>query len=83
MQKLPQFIPDELNPHNNRFTNTGQRFFKVFGGTWDVLMNKIEIQRNFITRFEIKQIRAGNNGSFMYGIATAAIKGLKRPQDSK
>lgn len=46
-------------------------------------MNKVQIDRNYVTRFEIKQLRAGNNGSFMYGIATAGIKGLKRPQDSK
>lgn len=36
-----------------------------------------------MSRYHIKQVRAGSNGSFMYGIGTEAVKGMNRAQDSK
>jgi hypothetical protein len=41
LKKINQFVPDELNPHNNKFSSLGQKYIKNVGGTWDVLMNKI------------------------------------------
>ncbi|CAM6005954.1 unnamed protein product [Sphagnum balticum] len=29
------------------------------------------------------KVRAGSNGSFMYGVGTAAVRGMNRAQDSK
>jgi hypothetical protein len=48
-----------------------------------VLISKIPIEKNEVTRYIIRQIKAGSNGSFMYGIGTEGIKGLNRAQDSK
>jgi hypothetical protein len=61
----------------------GNKFKKTIGGTWDVLINKLPIDKKEATRYHIRQIRAGINGSFMYGIASDLIKGLSRAQDSK
>lgn len=46
-------------------------------------MSKHPIERNEVTKYHIKQIKAGSNGSFMYGIGTEAVRGLNRAQDSK
>ena len=46
-------------------------------------MSKYPIERNEVTKYHIKQVRAGSNGSFMYGVGTEAVRGLNRAQDSK
>jgi len=48
----------------------GNRYRKLSGGTWDVLNCKYSIEKNDLFKYNIKQIKAGMNGSFMYGIGT-------------
>jgi hypothetical protein len=78
-----RFVADEMNSHNIKFNNIGSRFKKNCGGSWDILICKHEIEKNEVYRYTIRQVRAGNNGSFMYGIGTAAIRGVNRAQDHK
>lgn len=61
----------------------GSRYLKNGGSSWEVLICKHEIDRNEVYNYTLKQLRAGNNGSFMYGIGTAAIRGVNRAQDHK
>ena len=61
----------------------GNRYRKISGGTWDVLTCKYSIEKNDVVKYNIKQINAGMNGSFMYGIGNEAVKGLNRAQDNK
>ena len=56
---------------------------KKEGGSWDIIMNKMPISKSNITKHNIRQVKAGTNGSLMYGIATEQVKGMKRAQDSK
>ncbi len=46
-------------------------------------MCKNTIEKQSVFRYHIKQIKAGPNGSLMYGVATEAVKGMNRAQDSK
>ena len=78
-----KFIADEANPHNRKFTQIGNRFKKNGGGTWDVLFCKYPVEKNEVYKYNIKQIKAGSNGSFMYGVGTENLKGMNRAQDSK
>jgi hypothetical protein len=41
------------------------------------------LDKHAIFKYNIRQRKAGSNGSFMYGIGTKHIKGLNRAQDSK
>lgn len=83
MKTKSKFVADEMNSHNIKFINSGNRYKKNCGGSWDVLISKYEIQKNEVHRCIVKQIKAGNNGSFMYGIGTASIRGINRAQDHK
>ena len=78
-----KFIADPVNPHNLKFLQIGNRFKKSGGGSWDLLMCRNEIEKNDIFRYTIRQIKAGSGGSFMYGIATASVRGINRAQDHK
>ena len=77
------FELDESNPHFKKFIQTGRNIKKISGGFWDVAMNKMPIDKGKISKFTIRQIKAGKNGSFMFGIGTSHIKGMNRAQDSK
>lgn len=83
MPQKDKFVSDQINPHFKKFVQIGSKYKKIAGGSWDVLINKIPLEKNQITKYHIRQIRAGNNGSLMYGVGTQLIKGLNRAQDSK
>lgn len=72
-----------MNSHNIKFVQIGNRFRKISGGNWDILINKLDIEKNQIYLYHLRQVRAGSNGSFMYGIGTAAVKGISRAQDHR
>jgi len=78
-----KFTPDLTNPHNIKFIQTGNRFKKVVGGNWDILMAKHPFEKEEVKKYHIKQIQSGSNGSLMYGIGTSAIRGINRAQDNK
>ncbi len=35
-----KFVADEMNSHNIKFINIGNRYKKNCGGSWDVLISK-------------------------------------------
>lgn len=78
-----KFNADPTNPHNTKFLQLGNRYKKLGGGSWDVLICQNPIEKNDNFRYTIRQIRAGSGGSFMYGIGTSTIKGINRAQDNK
>jgi hypothetical protein len=45
-------------------------------------MNKRASPLGKTTIYQILQIKAGQGGSFMYGVGTKDLFGLKRPQDN-
>ena len=45
-------------------------------------MDRRPIPIGEITIYQILQIKAGQGGSFMYGVGTKDLFGLKRPQDN-
>jgi hypothetical protein len=83
MAEKNKFVSDEANPHFKKFVQIGNKYKKIVGGSWDILINKIPLDKSEISKYNIRQIKAGNNGSFMYGIGSELIKGLNRAQDSK
>lgn len=78
-----KFSADTINPHNHKFLQLGNKYKKAGGGSWDLLICQNPIEINDVFRYTIRQIRAGSGGSFMYGIGTAAIRGVNRAQDHK
>jgi hypothetical protein len=46
-------------------------------------MARHPFEKDEVKKYQIKQIQSGSNGSLMYGIGTAAIKGINRAQDNK
>ena len=81
--RLLKFVSDDYNPHNKKFQQKESRYRKIGAASWDILLAKFPIPKGEISRYMIKQIHAGNNGSFMYGIGTETLRGLNRAQDSK
>jgi hypothetical protein len=42
---MNKFIIDDTNPHSNRFKQIDNTVKKLVGGSWDSLLNKIQISR--------------------------------------